>query len=394
MQKKVLITGIGGVGGYAGHLLARVPGVELFLADVRERYAREKANNIHIDNFFQANSVQYPKVSGIKIDMFDVPAMTQILKEIKPDVILNLASLQSWWVVHHVPPDVRIRISDGYPVGTGLRPWAPNHMAFLYNLMVAINDAKIKTHVVNGAGCDYCHEGLDKIGLAPTVGLGDFAFFEPMVKRIVGDKLNIPASNVDVTMVGHHVMCIPIQERGTSQEIPHWINLRVMGKDVTDQFDIEKDIWAEIPKKVAPPEPLHGVNQEYVASSAVKNVLAILFDTGEIVHAPGPCGLPGGYPTRLSANGAEVVVPEGLTKEKMIELMKAANKCEGIETVTDDGALVATEHTTKIVEEVFEIDWKYKEMRPQDALKASEEIRNAYKKLTEKYKDYEAKLAD
>ena len=96
MQKKVLITGIGGVGGYAGHLLARVPGIELILADVRERYAREKANNIHIDNFFQANSVRYPKVSGIKIDMFDVSDMTKILKEIKPDVILNLASLQSW----------------------------------------------------------------------------------------------------------------------------------------------------------------------------------------------------------------------------------------------------------------------------------------------------------
>ena len=29
-----MITGSGGVGGYAGHLLARVPGIELFLADV------------------------------------------------------------------------------------------------------------------------------------------------------------------------------------------------------------------------------------------------------------------------------------------------------------------------------------------------------------------------
>jgi len=75
-------------------------------------------------------------------------------------------------------------------------------------------------------------------------------------------------------------------------------------------------------------------------------------------------------------------------------MMQAANRCEGIETVTDDGALVATEHTIKIVEEVFEIDWEYKAMRPQDAIKASEEIRTAYQKLTEKYKDYEARLPE
>ena len=74
--------------------------------------------------------------------------------------------------------------------------------------------------------------------------------------------------------------------------------------------------------------------------------------------------------------------------------MKAANKCEGIEFVKDDGALVATEHAIKIVEEVFEIDWQYKEMRPQDAFEASKEIRGVYQKLTEKYKDYEAKLAE
>lgn len=394
MQKKVLITGIGGVGGYAGHLLARVPGIETILADVRGNYAQQKANNIHIDNYFQMNSVKYPKISGIKFDMFDIPDMAKALKEIQPDVILNLASLQSWWVVHHIPADIRIRISDGYPVGTGLRPWAPNHMVFLYNLMVAIIEAGIKTHLVNGAGCDYCHEALDKIGLAPTVGIGDFAFNEVMIKRVVAAKLGIPASNVDVMMVGHHVMCIPITERGDVQGIPNWVRISVHGKDITSQFDIEKDIWAQIPKTVAPPEPLHGTNQEYVASSAVKNVLAILFDTGEVVHAPGPCGLPGGYPTRLSASGAEVVVPEGLTMDEMIDMMKAANRCEGIETVTDDGALVATEHTIKIVEEVFEIDWEYKAMRPQDAIKASEEIRSAYRKLTEKYKDYEATLAE
>lgn len=97
---------------------------------------------------------------------------------------------------------------------------------------------------------------------------------------------------------------------------------------------------------------------------------------------------PGGYPVRLSADGAEVVEPDGLTKDAMIKMMREANKCEGIEEVKDDGTMIATDHTADIVEEVFDIEWKYREMRPEDCENASEEIRSAYKKLTEKYNDY------
>ena len=387
MLKKVLITGIGGVGGYAAHLLARHPGVEVILADVREKYVRQKASSVYYDVFFQGGFVQHPKVSGIKIDLLDVQATTNILKEIRPDVILNLSSLQSWWVVHHIPEDIRRKISDAYPVGTGLRPWAPGHMVLIYNLMRSICEAKIDTHVVNGAGCDYVHEALDKLGLAPTVGLGDAALLEPMIMRIVSDKLNIPACNVDVTLVGHHAMCVPVQETGSPGVVPYYLRIRVLGKDITDQFDIDKDIWAEVPK-YATPEALHGANQEITASSAVKNVLAILFDTGEVVHAPGPEGLPGGYPVRLSARGAELVELDGISKDEMIKLMREANKCEGIEEVREDGTMVATEHAVKIVEEVFGIEWKYKELKPQDSAEAANEIRTAYKKLTEKYQEY------
>lgn len=104
----------------------------------------------------------------------------------------------------------------------------------------------------------------------------------------------------------------------------------MVDKDVTDQFDIEKDIWAKFPIYFFP-EPLGGHQQEWIASCVTRNVLAILFDTGEVVHAPGPEGLPGGYPVRLSAKGAELVVPNGLTREEGVKINEDAQRLEGIE---------------------------------------------------------------
>jgi hypothetical protein len=90
----------------------------------------------------------------------------------------------------------------------------------------------------------------------------------------------------------------PITETGTARNVPYYLNIRVFDKDVTGQFDIEEDIWSRVPHYYMALDPLRGSQQEWIASCAVRNVLAILFDSGEILHAPGPEGLPGGDTVR------------------------------------------------------------------------------------------------
>ena len=123
------------------------------------------------------------------------------------------------------------------------------------------------------------------------------------------------------------------------RHVPYYLRIRAVDKDVTDQFDIEKDIWAKLPIYFFP-EPLGGHQQEWIASCVTRNILVILFDTGEVVHAPGPERLPGGYPVRLSAKGAELVVPNGLTREEGIRINENAQRLEGIEKIADDGTVV------------------------------------------------------
>jgi len=382
MNKKVLIVGLGGVGGYAMHLLARQPGIEIIGADIREEFARQKASNVYYDIYFQGGPVRHPHIYHKRMDLYDIKETTEILKEIKPDVILNQTTLQSYWVVHHIPEEIRKRIYDTYP-GAGNGPWTPNHLTLTYKLMQAVDRAKISTHVVNGSWSDCVNAALSKVGLAPTIGMGNFALLEPMIIRIVSKKLKVPASNISVSMIGHHAMVMPIFESGTARNVPYYLKIRVFDKDVTNKFDIEKDIWANVPT-YAPAGPLGGREQEFIASCVTRNVLAILFDTGEIVHAPGPEGLPGGYPVRLSARGAEVVLPDGLTKEEAIKINEEAQKLEGIEKITSDGTVVCTDYSAKIIRE--ELGYDCKEVKLDENEKKGNELRAAYQNFVAKYR--------
>jgi len=83
----------------------------------------------------------------------------------------------------------------------------------------------------------------------------------------------------------------------------------------------------------------------------VKNILAILNDTRELTHAPGPNGLPGGYPVRLSAKGAEVVLPEELSLEEAVRINEEAQKFDGIQEIKNDGTVFFTEKAVKIMRE-------------------------------------------
>jgi hypothetical protein len=93
-----------------------------------------------------------------------------------------------------------------------------------------------------------------------------------------------------------------------------------------------------------------------VAASALKNIMAIYNDTREFTHAPGPLGLEGGYPIRLSRRGAELALPTGITKEEARKIMLEAQKWDGIEQIRDNGDVVLTEVAYQTFKEMLGID--------------------------------------
>lgn len=388
MNKRVLITGVGGVGVYAAHLLARIPGVDLYLGDIREDHIRTKANCIKDCAYFEGGYEQFPVVEPVTMNLLDLEATTRQIKEIKPDVVLHLATLLGAQKIRtSVPEELAKRIYDANPVGTGLRPWAPGHTVMLSNVMKAVKESGVETHVINASGCDYLHKAFYNIdpSLAPTAGLGDFGLVETALARVIAERMDCHPRDLKIFMAAHHSVVMPLMFDGTTLGIPYYIKVELLGENITDQLDLEGDIFSKLPPHNSWPAESTPADQEQTAAHAVKIVRAILFDTKEIMNVPGPEGLPGCYPCRVGADGVKVVVPSGITKEELIRINEVGNLAEGFKEIREDGTMVATESTIELVEEIFEIDWKYKEFRPDQGMEAFKEINEALEKLKAKF---------
>ena len=81
---------------------------------------------------------------------------------------------------------------------------------------------------------------------------------------------------------------------------------------------------------------------------------------------------------RLSAKGAEVILPQELTLEQAIKINEDGEKFDGVEQIKDDGTIVYTDKSYSILKE---LGYDCKEL-PFDELESrSKELQVFYKKL-------------
>ena len=267
----------------------------------------------------------YPKIEFVPIDLLDIDGTAELLAKVNPTVIYNSTSLQSWWVVNELPPTVRDQL---YKDHCGLGPWITMHLALVSRLMRAVQLSGIKTYVVNAAFPDVTNPSLARLGLEPTVGIGNIDLIIPYIKKAAGEMLGVPMQNVGVELIAHHYHAYHWCRAGDGYDAPNHLRVSVGGQDVTGELGDLRAFVAELPKRGRRPAGRHG--QFVVAASSTKDILDIYNDTGAISHAPGPQGLEGGYPVRLSRKGAEVVLPKGMSCEEARAIMVKAQAWDGI----------------------------------------------------------------
>jgi len=344
--------------------------IKVIGADVDEEKGRfEVEEALHTAHNFGF----YPDLSFEKINLFDIDGTSEFLKEHKPRVICNLASLGSWWITRLLPPEDYKKVG---PVG----PWLPNHLTLAHKLMLAVKKSGIETSVVNGAFPDATNVVLDKLDLAPVCGGGNMDLGLGRVKRVIARKMNVPFRSVRLYGVGHHGAYYTARMEG-----PYYVKVIVNGEDVTDQWPKEKitRLYQEAGYGVVTQYKSALVDQMRTASSFLKHVLAIYYDTNEVhTCVTGVEGLPGGYPTRLSRKGAEVVLP-GISREEAIRINEEGGKIDGIEKIKDDGTVVFCDKNVEYMREV--VGYECKELKPSESEERARELNTLLKKLYEKY---------
>jgi hypothetical protein len=110
-----------------------------------------------------------PEIMFCQLDIRNSAQLSEALMKAKPDVIVNAATLQSWWAITQLPSEIRRKLE----VGARFGPWLPMHLTLALNLMRSQSEADSKIPVVNVAFPDAVNPVLGRLGLAPTCGAGN-----------------------------------------------------------------------------------------------------------------------------------------------------------------------------------------------------------------------------
>ena len=367
----VMIFGLGDLGGWVLEFLARRQGVTTIIGcDKREDWGSKKINVAAAG----AGLEGYDKTLQFEqCDVFDIDRTAELISKYQPDFIYSGMTLMSWTVYTFLPHDMHEKTKK---IAGG--PMIPMHLTLIYKLMQAVKKSGVNPVVLNNSWPDIVNPMLWKCGLGVLVGGGNLDNIVAEMKRRISVKENVPISAITIYFFAEHV----INVMGVRTGIPYFLKILIGDKDITSRYDGVSLISDRL-MAPCPPEWISWIMHPNVASSTVRNIMAVLNDTNELAHAPGPNGLIGGYHIRIGAKGVKVELPEDITLEQAIKLNSDQAKYEGVKEIKEDGTLVVTDEAYEITKELLGIECR--KIQVADTADWAKEILVAFKKLGDKY---------
>lgn len=266
-----------------------------------------------------------PNITNHAADLMNVEQIAALISREAPDIIFNATTPFPWWKIDALPPE---QANLAASVGPGI--WAALDALLPLRLCDAVVEA--------GAGCSYvnaCYPDVINPFLwyhagHPCVGIGNIANTIPGLRLAFAEDLGVPQSDVHITLVCHHFTSLNAPVSDEKERAPYF--LQVSGQGRSQQF--WDDEWPFRLFRTKFPRPRGLAGQSVTASSAATLLAAMLDCRHARSHAPGPNGLPGGYPISLQADGSiEVDLMGALKMEEAVAINIRGQKLDGIEVV-------------------------------------------------------------
>jgi hypothetical protein len=370
-RKKLLIVGGGNLCLQILQVMAPRNQFEFHVASRDLEKATRMCNLIRLAALQQNVAIQ---IHSHEMDLREscINRNAEMLLKIRPDIIINCASLQSWRVITQLPAE-RFAALDQAQLG----PWLPMHLAPAYALMRAVKQACPKSLVVNAAFPDAVNPILYKVGMAPDVGIGNIANLVPATRSAIAHLTDCLPTQVCAKLVGHHYFSHSVPRHGLATQrhdasfnLTYWID----GEERTDEHTAEA-IFGCVAREVS---RLGGVDGQYLTAMSAVTVLENLYADHEVrVHAPGPHGLPGGYPVKVGMGKVLLDLPYGVTREEAIKVNDAGQRLDGISLIRADGTAVFGEAQRQVMQR--ELNFAMAEMRVCDSAAWAEELGSKYR---------------
>ncbi|MFT4069120.1 hypothetical protein [Paraburkholderia sp.] len=328
-MNSVALFGVGGVGSLVAGGLAAMPAIsDLWLiassaqrlddAAMDVRIAAESAGNARI------------RIHTVALDLFDEARTADALARSEADVIINTATMRSWFALATALPARTWR--DIYGVSR-FGPWLPINLAPALAIMRASRAARPDAAVINVAFPDGVNPILAKVGLAPTIGAGNSEIIASVLRIAAAEMLRTHVEDIEISLIGHHFHLANLDYDNAWEERAFWYRVRHRGDDVTETLNARG--FRQVARRLCPHR-----SSVPAAVSAVRNTRRLLGeDIGRTVHCSAPHGLPGGFDVRFEGGRPSIALADGITIDGARAVLHAAMQGDGIDAILDDGSV-------------------------------------------------------
>lgn len=347
---RIMIIGAGVLGGDVLDFLSqRHEGYRLFIG-ARDQ---NKLNlRINLARYTAMNLGYQVDIEALTVDVMNIARTAETIAAVRPDIVFNATTLQSWWDITRLPPEIYQRI-DRARGGV----WTPMHLVLTRRLMQAVRQSGSNAIVVNASYPDVVNAALAGEGLAPAIGIGNISNAVPGIRLAAADLLGCDVDEVQISFFAQHYLSYRMPSTGETDGAPYHLSIYRKGQKIADEQVDHKKIFSRVAGKFRRVKGLAG--QSVTASSATAVLTALAKREECVVHAPGPLGLVGGYPVKINPSSISVALPQGLSLETAVKLNEDCQKFDGIESVDADGGVRFTTASAAIIREELGYDCDY-----------------------------------
>jgi hypothetical protein len=254
------------------------------------------------------------RVAERALSEFSVPAMTALLAELAPCVVVNTASAQGGRVATPRPDGWTRLVAEG---GLGITVLFQARISL--EVARAVAAARPRAYFVNCCYPDVVNGMVAAAGLPVTCGIGNVAILAHAFAGLLGP------GHGRLQMLAQHAALAAFRRAAPDRMGAPPPRVWLDGQEIADVHDRFAAVQLA-------PEPVIDIS----GASGVPLFVAMATAQDWRGHVPGPGGLPGGYPVALRRGTLELDLPAGLDRASAITWNAAFEAADGV-VVGDDG---------------------------------------------------------
>lgn len=370
MKPTLMLIGLGGLGSALLDHVARLGCVGRIVAAGRNpTRGQARCNLARVSALAMGFS---PDIEFLPLDLDQIEATAAAVDAVKPDIIFNAASLQTWWLHELLPAEAREPLERAR-----FGMWLPVHLTLAMKLMQALRQAGYRGVTITAPFPDVVNNILKRLGLAPTAGVGNLEEIVPKIQILAARRLNVATESVRVTLVAHHALEPYAFKDRMGKGPPFFLRISAGKHDVQDGLNLYELLFGAYSLPSGP------VRNLLTAACSARLIAALCQEEEVRLHVPGPHGLPGGYPVRVRRGEILTEEIDGLPLEQAISINEQSHPFDGIERIESDGTAVFCSMDVEALREALGYDCP--SLAPQEAGERAGELMRRFREYAGRF---------